>query len=75
MNLHLTNKEFEETFGYSYDKLNIKLETSKDSENLERLIIIKDLSDLKNISNSISEVSYNDGYDTHRILSNMYLKI
>ena len=36
---------------------------------LERLIIIKDLSDLKNISNSISEVSYNDGIMTQNIIS------
>lgn len=57
----LTNKEFKETFLYKYSELDIKLESSNDSETLEKLIVIKSLDDLYKISKAIEELYYKKG--------------
>lgn len=57
----LTNKEFKETFLYKYSELDIKLESSNDSETLEKLIVIKSLDDLNKISKAIEELYYKKG--------------
>lgn len=59
----LTLKEFKETFEYNYSDLKISLETSKDGDFGERLIIINDLNNLNKISYAIKEIAYKDGYD------------
>lgn len=56
-----TNNEFKETFLYKYSELDIKLESSNDSETLEKLIVIKSLDDLNKISKAIEELYYKKG--------------
>lgn len=59
-NIYLTFEEFEDTFGFKYNELDIKLSTPK-CDDFRRVIEIKGLSDLKLISEAIAFKSFQNG--------------
>lgn len=58
--IYLTFEEFQDTFGFKYNELDIKLSTPK-CDDFRRVIEIKGLNDLKLISEAISFKSFQNG--------------